>query len=95
MATPKTSGATVGALASAATSAQMLAANPQRKGLLVTNTDANTLYLKYGEGATITTSYTVAIPSGGYWEMPRPVYSGRIDAIWSADGSGSAVYTEL
>lgn len=94
MATPKTSGATVGALASAAASAQLLAANPQRKGMIVTNTDANTLYLKYGAGAS-TTSFTVAIPVSGYWEMPRPVYAGRIDAIWSANGSGSAVYTEL
>lgn len=95
MATPKTSGANVGAIASAATSTLILAANPQRNGLLLTNTDANMLYLKYGEGATITTSYTVAIPAGGYWEMPRPVYSGVIHGIWAADGSGSAVYTEI
>lgn len=86
--------ATPAALASAATSAQLLAANASRKGLLVTNTDANTLYLKYGATASAT-DFTVAIPTGAYWEMPQPIYTGRIDVIWAADGSGSAVYTEL
>jgi hypothetical protein len=86
--------ATLSSLASTATSAQLVASNASRKGLLVYNTDANTLYLKYGITASLT-SFTVAIPSSGYWEMPRPVYTGRIDAIWSAAGSGSAYVTEV
>lgn len=94
MTNTKVAGATVGSLASAATSAQLLAANPSRNSLVVTNTDANDLYLKYGAGAS-TTSFTVRIPMNAYWEMPRPVYTGLIHAIWSADGSGSAYYTEL
>ena len=86
--------ATNSSLASAATTAQLLAANTSRKGLLVTNTDVNDLYLKFGTTAT-TTDFTVRIPYNGYWEMPSPIYTGRIDAIWAADGSGSAVYSEL
>jgi hypothetical protein len=85
--------ATLGSLASAAASAQLLAANASRLGLVVHNTDANALFLKYGTTAS-TTSYTVKIPSDGHWEMPAPTYTGRIDAIWAADGSGSAFYTE-
>ena len=81
-------------LASAATSAQVVAANKSRKGLLLTNTDANTCRVKYGATASAT-SFTVAIPSGGYWEMPQPIYTGRIDAIWDADGSGVLAITEL
>jgi hypothetical protein len=88
------SSATLGSLASAATSAQLLAANATRRGLLVYNTDKNRLYLKYGTTAS-STSFTVIIESGGYFEMPQPIYTGRIDAIWAADGSGSAFYTEL
>lgn len=81
-------------LASSASSAQLLAANTSRRGLLLTNTDANAVYLYYGTTASAT-KFTVKIPSGGYWEMPQPIYTGRIDAIWAADGSGSLIGSEL
>lgn len=81
-------------LASSASSAQLLAANANRKGLLLTNTDANAVYLYYGTTATAT-KFTVKIPADGYWEMPRPIYTGRIDVVWSADGSGSLIGSEL
>lgn len=81
-------------LASSATSAQLLAANASRKGLLLTNTDANAVYLYYGTTA-IATKFTVTIPAGAYWEMPRPIYTGRIDALWAADGAGSLIGSEL
>ena len=87
-------GVTVSSLASAATSATLRESNPARRGLIVHNTDANGLYLKYGTTASAT-SFTVLIPGGSMWEMPMPVYTGRIDVIWAADGSGSAYYTEL
>ena len=86
--------ASLTSLASAATSAQLLAANSARKGLVLTNTDANGVYVKYGTTASAT-SFTVLIPANGYWEMPLPTYTGRIDAIWAADGSGSLYATEL
>jgi hypothetical protein len=86
--------ATLTAVASAATSAQALAATSTRKGLTAFNTDANGCYLKYGTTASAT-SFTVLIPSNGYWEMPLPVYTGRIDVIWAADGAGSLYLTEL
>lgn len=92
--------ATITTLASAATSAQLLASTAGRKGLMLTNTDANGVYVKYGTTASAT-SFTVFIPGGdttngfGYWEMPAPIYTGRIDAIWVADGSGSLISTEL
>jgi hypothetical protein len=86
--------ATVSSLASAATSAQLLASNTSRKGLILYNSDANTAYVKYGTTASAT-DFTVPIAPSGYWEMPQPIYTGRIDAIWAADGSGSLFYTEL
>jgi hypothetical protein len=91
----KVATAVVDSLASQATTIQLLAANASRGGLMVTNTDANDLYLKYGATASLT-SFTVRIPFNGYWEMPAAaIYTGRIDVIWAADGSGSAIYTEL
>lgn len=86
--------ASLTALASAATSAQLLAANTARQGLLLANTDANAVYVKYGTTASAT-SFTVLIAAGGYWEMPQPIYTGRIDALWAADGVGSLYATEL
>lgn len=86
--------ATLTSLASSASSAQLLASTAGRRGLILTNTDANGVYVKFGTTASAT-SFTVLIPAGGYWEMPQPVYTGRIDAIWIADGSGSLFSTEL
>ena len=73
---------------------QLLPSNAARRGLLLTNTDANDAYLYYGTTASAS-KFTVKVPPGGYWEMPRPVYTGRIDAVWSADGSGSLIGSEL
>jgi hypothetical protein len=81
-------------LASAATSAQLLAANTARIGLHLTNTDANAVYVYFGTTATAT-KFAVLIPAGGYYEMPQPIYTGRIDAIWAANGSGSLIGVEL
>ena len=81
-------------LASAATSAQLLAANTARIALTLTNTDANAVYVYFGTTATAT-KFTVKIPADGYYEMPQPIYTGRIDAIWASDGSGSLIGTEL
>jgi hypothetical protein len=79
---------------SAATSQQILAANGARRGLLLTNTDANDAYLYYGTTATLT-KFSVKIPAGAYWEMPLPIYTGRIDVIWAADGSGALIGSEI
>lgn len=94
MADTDTARATVTALASTAASQVALVTNTARKGLTAVNTDANTCYLKCGEVASAT-SFTVAIPSGATWEMPWPPYTGRVDAIWAANGAGSLVMTEF
>lgn len=88
------SSATTSAVASAATSTQLLASNASRKGVLISNTDANVLRVKYGATASAT-SFAVAIAANGYWEMPQPIYTGVIEGIWDADGAGSAIITEM
>lgn len=82
------------AVASSASTAQMLAANGSRKGLIAVNTDANPVYLKYGITASLTDFSVLIAGNGGYWEMPWPIYTGRIDALWAADGIGSLYLTE-
>lgn len=81
---------------SSSSSIKLVDANGYRRGLIVVNTDANSLYLRYGDTATTAADgFTVIIPANGTWEMPLPVYTGRIDGIWAADGSGVAEITEL
>lgn len=91
---PRVSSATLSTLASTAASQTALAANTSRKGVIAYNSDAYAVLLKYGATASAS-SFTVRIPSGGTWEMPEPVYTGIIDAIWEANGSGSLFLTEL
>jgi hypothetical protein len=78
---------------SAAADTTLLAANRNRIGVTVSNDSLSTLYLKYGTGASAT-SYTVRISSGGYWEMPPPIYTGQINGNWSA-ADGAARILEL
>ena len=89
-----TATATLSAVASGAGSAQALAANAARKGVIGHNTDANAVYIKYGTTASAT-SFTVYLGPGQTWVMDSPIYTGRIDAIWAADGAGSLYLTEL
>jgi hypothetical protein len=81
---------------SSASSVKLVDANGYRRGLIIVNTDANALYLRYGDTATAAADgFTVIVPTNGTWEMPLPVYTGRIDGIWAADGSGVAEITEM
>lgn len=86
--------ATLSSVADTDSSTTLAAENTDRVGLLVFNDSAAALYLKYGATAS-STSFTVKIAAGGYWEMPRPVYVGLIDGIWASNGSGAARVTEL
>jgi hypothetical protein len=92
-----TTSATAGltSLASSASSAQAIASNTARRAMIMTNTDANPVYIKFGTTASAT-SFTYIVPGGGTLEMFDQVFTGRIDAIWSAAGGGGSLYmTEL
>ena len=47
------------------------------------------LFLKFGATAS-TTDYDVRLKPLEYYEMPLPIYTGRIDAIWKSTGAGFA-----
>lgn len=85
---------TVTALASSLASAQLLAANSSRKGLFIVNTDVNAALIKFGTTASVT-SFNIRLVQFAQYEMGQPVYTGRIDALWEGDGSGSLYVTEL
>lgn len=87
------SGAVVTNVTSAAADTQLLAALTTRKGMLLYNDSAYTLFLKYGTGAS-NSSFTAPLAPGGWWEMPNPIYTGQVNGIWSSAG-GFARITEL
>lgn len=81
-----------------ASSTTLLALNTARKGATFFNDSSSVLYLKLGATAS-SSSYTVQIAAGGYFELPSyndgQVYKGVIDGIWSADSTGSVKICEL
>jgi len=87
------SSATLASIASSATSTTLQAANSNRIGWLIHNDSTSALKVKFGATASAT-SFTVEIPSGDYFEMPTPIYTGVIDGIWDS-ANGSARVTEL
>lgn len=78
---------------SSASSVTVLAANTARRGATITNDSTAVLYLGFGSGAASTTSYTVQIPAGGYYEVPFGVNE-QLTGIW-ASANGSARVTEI
>lgn len=74
----------------------ILAANPDRKGVVLRNNSSATLYLDYGASAAVV-SAIYEVPPLGSWEMPVNgyVYTGQISGIWSADSTGAAYIREL
>ena len=88
------SSAAVSSLAATSTSKMLLGANMARRSLSLFNADSNAVLVKFGEVAS-STSFTVRIGQNGYYEMPRPTYTGRIDVIWEGVGSGSLMATEF
>ena len=66
----------------------------KRVGWSVFNDSTANLFVKFGVTAS-TSSFTVKIAPGGYYEMPTtPTYQGQIDGIWDA-ANGNARVTEL
>lgn len=84
---------TLANVSSSATSVTLFSASDVAQTRAVFNDSTAVLYVKYGTTAS-TTSYTVQIPAGGYFEFPLPTYSGRVDGIW-ASANGSARCTEV
>ncbi len=87
-------GATLSNIANAVSSATALALNTARRGASFFNDDtAASVYLKPGTTASAT-SFTIKIGPGGFYELPSPVYTGRVDVIATA-ATGTLRVTEF
>ena len=82
-------------VASSASSVTVLASNTSRKGAIIYNDSTQILYLDLSGGTASSSSYSVQIPSQGFFELPGPnLYNGAITGIW-ASANGNARVTEF
>jgi hypothetical protein len=73
-------------VASSGTNVTLFAAASGANGRTIFNDSTSVLYVKFGATAS-TTSYTVQMAAGAYYEFPQPTYAGQVDGIWaSANG---------
>lgn len=84
--------ATLANVASSGTNVTVFAAATGRVNMrTVFNDSTQVLYLKFGATAS-SSSYTVQLSAGAYYEFPQPVYGGQVDGIW-ASANGNARVT--
>lgn len=81
---------------SSASSVALVAANPDRIGLIIENVSTAILYVKFGGGtaANSKTGCNVVIPANTRYVMTDTVYQGALSGIWAA-ANGFCVVTEL
>lgn len=84
--------ATVTSVASALTPVLLLMFNENRRTASFFNDGTQILYLKFGLNAT-TSTYTVQVPGGAFYELPQPCYTGSISGVWTTI-NGSVRVTE-
>lgn len=84
---------TTTSVASAASTTSLLAADANRYGFTVANTDANLLYVLLGTGTASATNYTFTVAPNS--DRTVSDYTGAVQGIWAADGSGAALLTVI
>jgi hypothetical protein len=84
--------ATLANVASSASNVTLFASSNEANGRTIYNDSTAVLYVKFGATAS-TSSYTVQIAAGGYYEFPQPLYGGQVDGIW-ASANGNARTTQ-
>ena len=88
------SSSAVTSVANSTSNVTLLSSNASRRSATVFNDDtAANLYVKLGATAS-TSSFTIKMAPGGYYEFPYPCFTGQVDAIASA-ATGSARITEM
>lgn len=85
--------ATIATVPVTTTDAVLLAANPDRRGVVLTNEASKTLYVAFGAVASAT-AYTYPVPSGQTKEFPLNGFTGAIHGVLSA-GTGNVRITEI
>lgn len=78
-------------VASAASDTRLIQSR-DRAGLLITNTDANRLYVMADSQTVTAALYSFYLEQGETFDLQS--YEGEVRGIWAADGAGHALVTE-
>jgi hypothetical protein len=90
----KSTTGTASNVAASVTVVTLLAANSARDNATIYNDSTSNLYVKLGSAAS-STSFTVLMLPGAYYELPiQRMYTGIITGVW-ASATGNARVTEL
>jgi hypothetical protein len=81
----------VTAVASATSSTALLAAG-SRRSAIIENSDANRLYVLLDGGTASATNYSFSLAANENASIPS-AYTGPVNGIWAADGTGYAQIT--
>lgn len=73
----------------------VIAANPNRVGLVLYNNSANSVYLALGSAANSNTNMTFIVATFAHLILPVPIYTGAIYGIRNGAGVGTVISTEL
>lgn len=81
-------------VASGVASVSIIAANVKRKGLVILNTDANALYLRFDGGTVTAATSNVTLAQNASYTFPFK-FRGAITGLWAGDGTGHANVAEF
>lgn len=84
--------ASVNRVSASVTAVTLAAANTFRMGLYLFNDSTSEAFVKYGASAS-TTSFTIKMSAGSYYEMPAPINTLLISCVW-ATATGAMQVTE-
>lgn len=87
------SSGTKSSVAGAVSSTTLLAANSNRKAAKFYNDSTSYAYLDETGGTASSSSFTIKMAPGSFYELPQPVYTGLITGIWDT-ATGSMRVTE-
>jgi hypothetical protein len=89
------SASTVKTVQDSASSVTLAAANPNRRGVVITNTSSAILYVRMASGTASETMFTYRLPQNATQEVLFP-YTGMITGMWASDNNdGVATITEF
>lgn len=86
---------TVTGVAVSGASQSLLPANPYRLGAYIYNNSSDSIYVKLGTTASIS-SFSFIIEAQGGYQLPMNFFRGQVDCIWeNTNASGNALVTEI
>lgn len=88
----KTQTAVVAQVAASATVVTLFTAQAGGNKRIIFNDASTAMYVKFGAAASLT-DWTYKIAIGAAWDVPTPLYSGLITAIWDTGPTGQARIT--